>query len=294
MKNIVALTSLVFVFAPLISAKGETGDSRRKIAEGLHYQHGEITVRNGLAKLAVPDKFRYLGPEDAWTVLTKIWGNPPVGKKPLGMLLPADASPAEPGTWAVVIQYEEDGYVKDNDAHNINYTTLLKEMQEATKTQNEARTKQGYPAIALVGWAAPPRYDAAAKKLYWAKELSFAGEPENTLNYNIRMLGRRGVLVLNVVAGMPQLAEVEQAAPAILSMVEFQSGHRYADFNPSTDKTAAYGLAALVAGGLLAKGGFFKIALAGLLALKKVVIIGVLAIGSFVKKLFFAKKETIA
>ena len=30
-------------------------------------------------------------------------------------------------------------------------------------------------------------------------------------------------------------------------MVEFQPGHRYADFNSTTDKVASYGLAALVA-----------------------------------------------
>ena len=46
------------------------------------------------------------------------------------------------------------------------------------------------------------------------------------------MLGRRGVLELNVLAGMDQLSEIEQATPSLLEMVDFQAGHRYADFNP--------------------------------------------------------------
>jgi hypothetical protein len=33
----------------------------------------------------------------------------------------------------------------------------------------------------------------------------FGSEGDHTLNYNIRILGRRGVLVLNAVSGMKQL-----------------------------------------------------------------------------------------
>ena len=73
---------------------------------------------------------------------------------------------------------------------------------------------------------------------------------------------------------MDRLNEIEQATPAILQMVDFQQGHRYTDFNPSTDKVATYGLAALIAGGVLAKAGFFKLLIAGALAAKKFVIVG--------------------
>src|SRR5690606_35640129 len=134
------------------------------------------------------------------------------------------------------------------------------------------------------GWAAPPRYDAAAKKLYWAKEIKFGDSTEHTLNYNIRLLGRRGVLVLNVVAGMNQLKIVEATTPEILAAVNFQEGHRYADFREGTDKVATYGLAALVAGGVAAKAGFFKGLLVAALAMKKFLIIGLIALAAGVKK----------
>lgn len=269
------------------ASREERLQAMQKIADGLHYQHGDITLHGGLAKIQVPSEFRYLGPDDAEAVLTKIWGNPP-GAKPLGMILPNDVGPMEHDSWAVIVTYEEDGYVKDNDASTIDYNDLLKKMKEGTKEASAERQKQGYPGIELVGWATPPRYDAREHKMYWAKELRFDGEPEPTLNYNIRMLGRRGVLVLNAVAGMNQLNDIERATPAILSMVNFQEGHRYTDFNASTDKVATYGLAALVAGGLLAKGGFFKLLIAGLLAAKKFVIIAFAAAAAGIKK-FFAK-----
>ena len=128
-------------------------------------------------------------------------------------------------------------------------------VNSAAEESRTGRT-QGYPSIALIGWAAPPRYDSVEKKMYWAKELQFGDSPERTLNYNIRILGRRGYLVLNAVGTMDQLAAVEKLAPSVLASVNFQDGHRYADFSPKTDKIATYGLAGLVAGGVLAKAGF--------------------------------------
>ena len=258
---------------------------------GLKYRSGEVVLDGGLATLKLPENLQYLDSKDAETVLVKIWGNPPSDEKLLGLLVPTGKSPASQNTWGVVIQYEESGYVKDDDASKINYTDLLKTMQADAQKANSEREKQGYPTIEVVGWAAPPRYDVQAKKLYWAKELKFGGEPENELNYNIRILGRRGVLVLNAVASMSQLAEIEQVTPSILSAVDFKEGHRYVDFNPSTDKVATYGLAALVAGGVLAKAGFFKLLVPALLAGKKFVLIGIAAVFAFFKKLFGRKSE---
>ncbi|RYD76989.1 MAG: DUF2167 domain-containing protein [Verrucomicrobiaceae bacterium] len=258
----------------------------KKIVDSLDYQQGEISLRGGLAKLNVPAEFRYLNPKDSDTVLTKIWGNPPGRESTLGMLVPAEVGVLEPTSWGVIITYDEDGYVKDDEAASIKYNELLKEMQAATREANKVRQKEGYGTVDLVGWAAQPRYDKDAHKMYWAKELKFDGADENTLNYNIRVLGRRGVLVLNAVSSMGQLAEIEKAAPSILSMVEFQEGHRYADFKPGTDKVATYGIAALVTGGVLAKGGFFKVLIGAVLAFKKFAIVGAIALFMGIKSLF--------
>lgn len=125
--------------------------------------------------------------------------------------------------------------------------------------------------------------------MYWAKRFRVEGETGETLNYDIRMLGRKGVLELNAIAPMDQLPTIDAQTPQILGMVDFKEGNRYADFDPKVDKVATYGLAALVAGGALAaaaKLGFLKILWIGILAAKKFVIIGVVAIVAFFKKLF--------
>lgn len=257
----------------------------RKIADGLTYRQGDTVIGGGLAKISVPEKFRFLDAKDAAIVLTKLWGNPE-REGTLGALVPAGFDPLGGESWLVVITFDEDGYVKDDDAAHIDYKKMLTEMQEGTREASAQRVKEGFHSVELIGWAKPPHYDATTHKLYWAKELQFGGEKEHTLNYNIRMLGRRGVLVLNAVASMPQLPEVEAATPAILAMVNFQDGHRYADFNGDTDKTATYGLAALVAGGVAAKAGLFKTLWVAILALKKFIIIGLIALSSQFKKLY--------
>ncbi len=114
----------------------------------------------------------------------------------------------------------------------------------------------------VIGWALPPHYDAQAKKLYWAEELSFDGDTAHTLNYKIRVLGRRGVLVLNAVSAMNQLPLVQEATPAALAMVQFNSGNRYADFVKG-DHVAAYGVGALIIGGHRGEGRVLQAADSG-------------------------------
>jgi uncharacterized membrane-anchored protein len=263
----------------------------RTLAERLKYQQGQIALKDGLATLNLSEDFRYVDPAGAETLLTGIWGNPSSSEKFLGMIVPAGFDPLARYAWCVVIGYQEDGYVKDDDAEKINYTKLLKQMQKATREESEERVKSGYPAIELVGWATPPRYDRQTHKFYWAKELKFgADEPENTLNYSLRILGRRGILELNAVASMGQLPQIEKATPQILSMVDFNEGHRYADYKPGSDKLATYGLAALVAGTVATKTGLLKGLLIAILAMKKFLIIGGIAIITFLAKLFGRRK----
>jgi uncharacterized membrane-anchored protein len=247
-------------------------------------QQGKIALPGGIATLDLPANFRYLDTADSARLL-EAWGNPP-GTESLGMIVPAGVNPMAAESWGVVITYDKDGHVKDDDADGIDYTKLLKEMQEGLQESNAERKKQGYRAMSLIGWAEQPHYDKASHKLYWAKELQSEGAAHHGLNYNIRVLGREGVLVLNAVAGIGQLDQIRTEMQQLTSFTNFTAGNRYADFNGGTDKVAEYGIAALVAGGVAAKLGFFGKMLALLLAFKKLIVIGVAAAGSMVWKFF--------
>jgi len=255
----------------------------------LNFQQGKIALENNLVTLNLPDSFRYLSPDDTEKVLVDGWGNPP-GNKTLGMIVPTDKSLFSEEGWAVILSYVEEGYVSDEDAEKINYNELLTQMREASKADNKARLEEGYEPVELVGWAEKPFYDKDSHKLYWAKELKFGDSEINTLNYNIRILGRKGVLLLNVVSEMPQFQAINSQVPALLSMTEFNPGNRYADFNPGVDKIAAYGIGALIAGKVAAKVGLLAKLGGILLAMKKLLIAIAIAIGAFFKKIF-GKKE---
>ncbi len=285
----------VFGFVLTGTARPTGEDQRAQIRDmvnRLKYQSGQIRLRDGVAVINLTNSFRYLDPAGADTLLTGIWGNPPSASKNLGIIVPPGFSVVGSNSWCVVIDFHEDGYIKDDDAEKLNYTELLEAMKSGTKKASEERIKNGYPGIELVGWATPPRYDKATHKFYWAKELRFGdSNGESTLNYNLRVLGRKGVLELNAVAGLSQLKTIEEETPTILSMVEFEPGHRYTDFKVGTDKVATYGLAALVAGGIAAKTGLLKGLFIALLAAKKFVIMGFVALLAFVKRLFGQKQK---
>ena len=223
---------------PEAADAGARAKMTENIVRGFHPKQGTVTLPDGTATLNVPEGFCYLDANDSRQLLVDLWRNPPTAAEGvLGMILTTQENVPNVRNWAVVITYENRGYVKDSDSDTTDYAAALKQMQEATHANNARRQQAGYPPIELVGWAAPPRYDKANKKIYWAKELQFGDNAEHTLNYDVRILGRQGL-------AEPQRHRRDGPAPRNragdaenpFGMVNFNQGHRYTDFNPKTDK----------------------------------------------------------
>ncbi len=259
-KHVYTSILAVFLFFVAFQGKASEVDSTAiyqaridSIENSLHYQRGVVQLEGGIGKLTIPSGFKYLDAKQAEYVLTDLWGNP---KQPtLGLIVPENQGVLGDNSWAFDIQYNEIGYVKDDDADDIDYEELLEEMQKDAVESNKERTTQGYQAIQLVGWANKPFYDEDRKILHWAKELKFGDDEVNTLNYNVRVLGRKGVLVLNAIGSMKQLPVINQNIDKVLNIVEFSDGYKYSEFNPDIDEVAAYTVGGLVAGKVLAKVG---------------------------------------
>lgn len=286
--------SMAAVFCAVLTpafAQDASMDAAAAFEATLHYRHGRIQLPGGIASLNLPASFKYLEPADAKRVLEDAWGNPKgAGDGNLGMLFPEEYAVTDGDAWGVVISYENDGHVADDDASEIDYEDLLEDMREDVENANAARRKQGIGEVRLVGWGEPPHYDQASHKLYWAKQLNFAGAADDTLNYNIRVLGREGVLVLNAVAGMTQLAAIKPHMEQVVGFTEFSPGNRYEDFREGVDKTAAYGLSALIAGGIAAKTGLLAKLIAVLVAAKKLVIVALAGVAGLVSRWFKGRK----
>ncbi|GLR46333.1 DUF2167 domain-containing protein [Sphingomonas astaxanthinifaciens] len=248
----------------------EAGQSVEEFKKGLHPQTGTITLPGAKARLNLGQSYYFLGPDAARKVLVDAWGNPAdAADGVLGMIFPAGKDFAD--SWGAVVTFEETGHITDEDAASEDYASVLKDMQKATEEANADRVAAGYHKLHLAGWAQAPTYDSSKKVLVWARDLAAEGEPEHSLNYDVRSLGRTGVLSLNMVDGMSNLSLVKAAAGQLGQTVQFDSGARYADFVPGTDSEAGYGLAGLVAAG------------AGVAAAKKVGLIGLIL--AFGKKL---------
>lgn len=251
------------------------------------YQTGQITLGDGMATMQVPTGYRYLNAAQSKQILEDIWGNPP-GQATLGMLFPEKMGPLDSASFAFNISFEDMGFVKDDDADKINYTELMTQLQKDSEKENEKRAKEGFESIVFVGWASDPFYDKEKKILHWAKELKVGEFPDNTLNYDVRILGRKGVLSLNAIGMMGQLEPIKGAVPAIANAVAFTEGNRYSDFSKSSgDKIAAWTIGGLVAGKILAKAGLFAI----LLKFGKLIILAILGGGAAIWRFISGRKK---
>jgi uncharacterized membrane-anchored protein len=224
--GLLAVTSLAHAQAP--GANDPQADAKmQQFIASLHFREGEIAVPGAQARFKLGPDFSYLEQADARRVVEQLWGNPP-DESVLGLVVPRGRGLLDEHGWAVVVTYSDDGYVSDEDAAKIDYAGMLKDMQEETRDANSERKDAGYETVDLVGWAVPPRYDAASRKMYWAKELDFAGTPQHTLNYDIRVLGRRGYLSLNAVAGMSDLGDGQAGLQERAPTEKFAAGPPHA------------------------------------------------------------------
>jgi uncharacterized membrane-anchored protein len=255
------------------------------IESSLHYKTGTVVLQNGMATLNIVKGYKFLEAKEARYILEDVWGNMK-GQTALGMILPENAS-ASMADYAFIVEYEDIGYVKDEDADKIDYDEMLATMKEEGKQANIERQKAGLSSMNLVGWATKPYYDKDRKLLYWAKEFSVSGEEENTLNYDIRILGRKGVLTLQAVSSMSQFDSVDKNINNILAMVSFNKGNQYADFDSNVDDVAAWTIGGLVAGKLLAKVGILALVLKNI----KLVILGIAALGGGIWKFITGRRK---
>lgn len=190
--------------------------------------------------------------------------------------------PTTPANWMVAVRYEPSGYIRDDDAKDWKADELLASIREGTQAANEARRKQGFPEIEVLGWAEAPAYDAAAHRLVWAmKARDKNPQPGDApgVNYNTYALGREGYFSLNLVTDLNTLETDKPVARDLLANLEFNAGKRYGDFVASTDRVAEYGLAALVAGVAAKKLGFFALIAAFVVKFFKVIALAV--VGAF-------------
>jgi uncharacterized membrane-anchored protein len=211
-------------------------------------------------------------------------------------LLGVVASKEESSSWVVILRYEDEGYIKDDE--ELDAKEILTAIQEGTEEANKERVERGFKPLHVKDWSEAPHYDKARHHLIWA--LDAYSDNGTSVNYSTRVLGRRGYVSMNLVVDPVGLADSKPHMAKLLESTRFNPGSRYEDFQQGTDKVAEFGLAGLVLGGagvgaaklakvgLLAKLGKFFVAI--LIAGKKAIIPLLIAVGALFSKLFGGKK----
>lgn len=279
-------TRLVLAFAAVlvlaVSASAQEGQ-----APTVNWVPGPTTAElgDGLATIEIPEGYLFADKAEAKKIM-EMTGNPPSDLE-VGLIAPAD----EAKQWFVVFEYNEVGYVKDDDKDEIDADAILKSIREGTEAANKERKEMGADPIEIVGWFEKPHYDTSSHNLVWAIE----GKSSQTglVNYDVRLLGRRGYISATLVTDPKALAADLPHVQSLLGSFSFKEGNRYAEWKAG-DKIAEYGLAALVAGGAGAaamKLGLF--AQLGKLLAKgwKLVVLGFAAVAGWLKRLLGKKQQ---
>jgi uncharacterized membrane-anchored protein len=252
----------------------------------IDWQRGPTLGHLGdIADINIPEGYQFAGKQGAQTAL-RMTHNIPSGKE-LGVLVSSDAK----SNWFMIFEFVETGYVKDNEKDSLDADAILKSIKSGTEAANEERQKQGWRPFHVTGWERPPFYDPQTHNLTWAIR-GKGDDPTETgsVNHSIRLLGRRGTMNVDLVASPAEYATVTPEFNSLIAGFNYSQGSRYADFVRG-DKVAEYGLAALIAGGAGA-----VLLKTGLLAkLWKPILVGILALAGFIKKIFksiFGGNET--
>jgi uncharacterized membrane-anchored protein len=280
MSSVHRLTCPAVLVALSIAASANAQEPSSNPLASLPWQEGPTTGTLGdVASIVVPEGYQFVDRAGASKFL-ELTQNPSDGSE-LGVVLSKD------GSWFVIFRFSDDGYVKDDD-RKLDADAILSSIRTGTERSNEIRKKRGWGTIEVVGWQQKPFYDSRTNNLTWS--IQGRSGDENSINHSTRLLGRRGVMSVNLVLGPEDVHTAVPAFNTLLTGVSFNPGHRYAEFRAG-DKIAEYGLAGLIVGGTgaaLLKTGLLK-------KIWKLLVLGFIAVAGAVKKFvagLFGRRET--
>jgi len=274
---------------------------------GITWQQGPTTATLGtVAQIKVPAGYRFTDAAGAQRAM-ELSENPVSGHE-VGLLAPVRTEGDKSPHWFILFDFEDVGYVDDKEKDKLDANAILDSLKKGTENANEVRKQRGWPAFHITGWSKPPFYDEQTHNLTWAvlgqgdADSSETGKPDTqqsgqTVNYSVRLLGRRGTMNVDLVLSPDELPATVPIFNQIMQGFSYTSGNRYAEFMKG-DKVAGYGLTALIAGGAAAaavKTGLFaklfKVIAAAGAALWKFIVIAFAAIGRFFKQIVAAIKN---
>ena len=281
------LLAWVIFWIPLLRAEDSADkfskrDTKKKgdnPADQLAWIEGPATAKlDTRATFRLPADYKFLEKKDANKFL-RLTGNNPRGGE-TGILFHKKEE------WWVIFEFDEIGYVKDDDKKDLDADKLLASYREGTESMNERREADGVPPIRILGWHVRPSYNDETKNLEWSVEAESQGK--KFVNYNVRLLGRKGVTKITLIEDRENIDDTLPRFRSVLKSHQYLDGETYAEYRQG-DMIAKYGLGALVLGGTAAAAAKFGLLAPVILFFKKAwkgIAIALVAAGSWLKSFF--------
>ncbi len=251
LKYVLVLTMLVLL--PL-SGYAELTEEEQQILSTIQWNEGPYDAPLGeRATMRVGENLSFINGDDTNKLNAVLFKDAPYPGM-IGMIY------HEINEWRAEFSFEETGYIPDDEKDSLDADAILESMQEGQKEANTYRVERGGQPLNLVGWAIRPYYNETTNNLEWAIIVENEATGTRSINYNIRMLGRRGVVEATLVCSEATLDRDLPEFRSALQSFSYNPGEKYTEYVQG-DRVAEYGLTALVAGGaaaVAAKSGLFK------------------------------------
>jgi len=287
--------ALIMSARPLL-ADDQANDST---TPSIVWNKGPYTAKLGaVAEIQIPKGYAYTDAVGARRFM-ELNHNPPDDSE-IGLIVPIpqnNDTGSNENNWYLLFEFNETGYVSDSEKGTLDADKILDSLKKNTEEQNVYRQKKGWSAYHVAGWQTAPFYDEITHNLTWSI-IGRTDDPNEgqSVNYTTRILGRRGVMSVDLVLDPTVLSSVLPVSKEVMSTFQYTGGSRYADFVKG-DKVATYGLTALIVGGATAaavKSGLFAKLIVAMTALWKLILVGLAAIGAAIKRFFTNLKKKVS
>lgn len=144
--------SVMVFFVILASPAYSQEESSPTIFEEVTWLYGpSIASMEDLAEIRIPGGYVFANGEDT-RLLMEALGNPPSNQEK-GMYGP------ETMDWFVVFEFDEIGYIKDDEKSSLDAEAMLESIREGTEEANKYRRERGFTGLHILGWETVPHYD---------------------------------------------------------------------------------------------------------------------------------------
>ena len=205
--------------------------AQQEADSGLKVIHGpaEATLEK-VAQIQLPAGYLFLDGAGTRALMKK--SGEPVSGNEMGLIVPTNAN------WSVVFEFNDVGYVKDDDKDKLDPRQAACFHQGRHGRGEQAARTPRHSADRNRRLGAEARIQPAKRTILRAIRATSGGEP--LLNYNTRILGRKGVMEVVLVCDPDQLATTLPKFKDLLSKYSFQTGQSYAEYHsgdrsPNTD-----------------------------------------------------------